>query len=120
LETTLPDLRYIGVNALYAANRFAWFEADRRPTLIILATGGYWLDHAELPKSLSQLEGDFFEKVPNDPYSGQPFVYFPKGIAVPQQEMHNYTLAMDSFTNDANDWWSIEFRSPAVEPVCPA
>ena len=119
LDTTIPDLRRIGVNGLNAANRLAWFKADRRATVIILAIEEYRLDHGQLPRSLDPLKGEYLDAVPADPYSGFPFVYFPKGIAVSPQEVDWYTAEMNSFTNYENDWWRGQFRSPPVVPGVP-
>jgi hypothetical protein len=119
LETTIPDLRRIAVNGVNAANRLAWFEADRRATIIILAIEEYRLDHGQLPRSLDQLKGEYLGAVPADPYSGYPFVYFPNGIAVSPQEIDWYTSKMNSFTDYENDWWRSQFRSPPIVPDVP-
>ena len=119
LETTAPNLAYIGRNGIDAANRLAWFEADRRATIVILAIEEYRLDHGKLPKSLDQLEGEYLGAPPPDPYSGYPFVYFPKGILVTQQEMDYYSSKMESYTDYDQDWWRSQFRSPPVVPNVP-
>jgi ABC-2 family transporter protein len=119
LETTVPNLWHVGVNGVNAANRLAWFEADRRATIIILAIEEYRLDHSELPRSLDQLKSEYLNNVPLDPYSGCPFVYFPKGIAVPPLAVDSYFTEMGSYTNYSKDWWRSQYRSPPVVPGVP-
>ncbi len=119
LKTTAPDLTRVGMNAINAANRLAWFEADRRATIVILAIEEYRLDHGKLPKSLDQLEGEYLDAVPLDPYSGYSYAYFRNGIAVTQQEMDYYTSKMESNADYSQDWRRNQFRSPPVVPNVP-
>ncbi len=59
------------------------FEAQRRATLLTLALQAYRLEHGQLPESIEAIEGEFFDELPRDPYSGRDFVYFPDGPPEP-------------------------------------
>jgi len=80
LPTTNPDLSEIENLDKQAAAQLIAFEAQKRGTMIVLAIAAYRLEHGELPKSLSDLRGDYFQRWPLDPYSGYEFRYFPEGI----------------------------------------
>ena len=60
------------------------FEAQRRATLLTLALQAYRLEHGQLPESIEAIEGEFFDELPRDPYSGRDFVYFPDGPPEPR------------------------------------
>ena len=72
-------------------------ETRRRATQLILALEAWRLDHGELPKSLEDIggnpytfrgrprtttgeNGEYLDRPPVDPYSGNPFRYEPKGL----------------------------------------
>jgi hypothetical protein len=78
--------------------QLADFEATRRATMVILALEGHRLQSGRLPPVLDNLSEIFLGKIPIDPYSGQPFVYFPKGIPEPTTELER-----------------VEFQSPHAE-----
>jgi hypothetical protein len=69
-----------GVNIVSA---FANLENHRRATLIILALQAWKLEHGTYPKTLDELVGPYLERLPNDPYSGEPYQYYPEGVKVP-------------------------------------
>jgi hypothetical protein len=56
-------------------------ETHRRATRLILALEAWKLDHGGLPKSLEDLKGKYLDRLPVDPYTGEPFRYEPKGLA---------------------------------------
>ena len=105
LETTVPGLYGMGFAGLNAADQLAWFETERRATMLILALEAYRLDHGNLPKSLNELAGKYFEDVPHDPYSGLEFQYFPEGLPKPQTPTEGA-----EFVN----WRPIDFGVPGI------
>jgi hypothetical protein len=92
-----------------AINSEVKFETQRRVTLIILACQAFRLKHGELPIALEQLrEEAFLDKLPNDPLSGRPFVYFSRGIPEPRTEEEKRVLKRSgrSLLPDAPLLWS--------------
>ncbi len=55
-------------------------ETLRRSTRIVLALEAWKLQHGSLPKKLDELVGACINHLPNDPYTGEPFLYFPNGL----------------------------------------
>ena len=55
-------------------------ETSRRTTRLVMALEAWKLEHGSLPKSLDQLVGPCLDRLPVDPYSGQPFHYFRDGL----------------------------------------
>ncbi len=65
----------------YSINRqYAAMENNRRATRIVLALQAWKLEHGAYPKTLDELVGPYFEKLPNDPFSGESYQYFPQGV----------------------------------------
>jgi hypothetical protein len=62
------------------ARGYAAAENYRRAIRIVLALQAWKLEHGASPKSLDELVGPYFEKLPNDPFSGEAYCYFPEGI----------------------------------------
>ncbi|MEN6557052.1 MAG: hypothetical protein ABFC54_02605, partial [Thermoguttaceae bacterium] len=62
------------------ARRLLFNQTYRRATQLILALEAWKLQHGSLPKTLDQLVGPCLDRLPNDPYSNRPFLYFPKGV----------------------------------------
>jgi hypothetical protein len=60
----------------------SWVEclAQYQATRICLALSAWRIEHGELPDSLQELVGEYFDVLPVDPYSGKDFVYFPIGV----------------------------------------
>jgi ABC-2 family transporter protein len=101
-ESTFPSPEPMSNFGSAIARDLVEFEALRRGTMIVLALQAYRLEHGKLPDSLDQLadispnsgnaanlplpihaqpaNGAFFQFVPLDPYSGEPFRYFPRGL----------------------------------------
>ena len=48
--------------------------------MLVFAIAAYRLEHGELPKTLADLNKEYFDHMPLDPYSGYQFRYFPRGI----------------------------------------
>jgi hypothetical protein len=65
----------------FSINRqYAAMENNRRATRIVLALQAWKLEHGDYPKTLDELVGPYFEKLPNDPFSGDSYQYFPEGV----------------------------------------
>jgi hypothetical protein len=64
----------------YAIRQHVDMENCRRAVRIVLALQAWKLEHGEYPKTLDELVGPYFEKLPLDPYSAQPYRYYPKGV----------------------------------------
>ncbi len=60
-------------------------ELERRQFVLLLALIAWHHDHGELPESLDQLVGPYFDKLPLDPLTAKPFVYqrFPTPSVLP-------------------------------------
>jgi hypothetical protein len=65
------------------AEQFRAVETARQATRVILALEAWKLQHGSLPKSLDELVGPCLDRLPVDPYSGQPFRYFRDGLKIP-------------------------------------
>ncbi len=59
----------------------ARMAAVRRATRVTLAIEAWKAEHGELPDSLDVLLGKYLDKLPMDPYVGEPIKYFPKGTS---------------------------------------
>ncbi len=116
-NSTLPQANGIGEHGEVIAKSLAWFEADRRATIIILALEAYRLEHGALPESLQQLARAYLDKVPDDPYSGKPFVYFPKGIPAPEGTAQLY-MVHDEYRRSYSS--EIKFGKPCIWCTSPA
>ena len=55
-------------------------ETQRRVTRSLLALEAWKLEHGDLPQSLEALRGKYLERPPVDPFGGEPFHYYPKGV----------------------------------------
>jgi hypothetical protein len=81
--TTIPKFSTIGDLGTALVLELAEFKARQRGTQIVMALQAYRLEHSELPVSLGQLKGEYFDVLPADPYSGSEFRYFPHGVPMP-------------------------------------
>ena len=61
-------------------SQYADMENHRRATRIVLALQAWKLEHGDYPKTLDELVGPYFEKLPTDPFSGESYQYFPEGV----------------------------------------
>ena len=60
------------------------YEADRRREVrLMLAIEASKLQHGRMPKTLDELVGPYLKDLPHDPYTGEPFRYFPEGLSGP-------------------------------------
>lgn len=66
-------------------------EWYRRTARIKMALAAWQLDHASLPKTLDEMKREYLAEIPVDPYSGDSFVYFPKGVDLPITRFENAT-----------------------------
>ncbi len=55
-------------------------ETLHRATRLQLALVAWKLEHGDYPEDFEPLIGTYFDELPRDPYSGQPFIYFPEGL----------------------------------------
>lgn len=100
----------------YLIWQYARMENRRRAIRILLALQAWKLDHGGYPKTLDELVGPYFEKLPNDPFSGDSYQYFPEGVKaeIPGPGM-NFELL--SSGKDKPFIWSttpnIKIRSPS-------
>ena len=79
-------------------------EFHRRATRLIMALIAWQLEHDSLPRSLQELRGEYLKSVPLDPYSGEPFVYFPNGIGHRVSSFVNMTGSATA--DDTPFFWS--------------
>jgi hypothetical protein len=97
------------------ARNFVTIETNRRAVRLQMALAGWKAEHGELPERLKQLVGPFLKQLPTDPFTQQPFEYFPKGL--PQPEVH------ESRDVEQPDVWYSEVVSPGKPlfrtPPCP-
>lgn len=78
-DNLISDYLILGMNI---QERRADIETDRRAVRIVMALEAWKLDHDSLPKSLDELvDASYLDKLPNDPYTGKPFVYFPESAS---------------------------------------
>lgn len=63
-----------------ASHSYADRVTEQRAISLILALHGHRIENGTFPDRLEELAGDYFEKVPIDPWSGEFFGYRPKGF----------------------------------------
>jgi hypothetical protein len=91
-ELSLTPISYYSWEGREAERR-RWFstlaetiwalETMRNATRLVLALEAWKLEHGSLPKRLEELVGHGLDRLPLDPYSGEPFRYFPAGLKLP-------------------------------------
>lgn len=69
---------------------FADMENHRRATPIVLALQAWKLEHGSFPKTLNELVGPYLKHLPNDPYSGESYAYFPDGLNLSMPHSNEY------------------------------
>ncbi len=62
---------------------FTEMEARRRAMRLLLALQAWKCERGELPESLDVLVGPHLDRMPVDPFAGEPFRYFPQGVPIP-------------------------------------
>jgi hypothetical protein len=67
----------------WQARALASMETDRRAVRLLLALQAWKIEHGELPNTLDELVGPYLDRLPVDPYSAEPFRYFPAGVPIP-------------------------------------
>lgn len=72
---------YDSPRGYFLACDFVRMETRRRAVRLQLALAGWRIEHGQLPGRLDELAGPFLERVPLDPYTAQPFQYFPEGTS---------------------------------------
>jgi len=78
-NTWFPDV-YNYVGAGYMTDSLVARTITGRGTRILMALADCRRDHGGLPDSLEALVGPYFVRLPLDPTTGEPFLYFPHGI----------------------------------------
>jgi hypothetical protein len=82
----------------YARQSFSviWGFADmvnrRRATPIVLALQAWKLEHGSYPKTLNELVGPYLKHLPDDPYSGESYRYFPDGLNLSMPHTDEYFI----------------------------
>ena len=72
-------------------DQLAMTELTRRATLIAMALAAWQLDHESLPDRLEELKGEYLTRIPVDPFSGELFRYYWKGVDEPVVRFGKYT-----------------------------
>jgi hypothetical protein len=85
-----PLLRQYRAGARWEAMSLMQVETARRAVRLQLALKAWQLEHGEVPGELQALVGQDLEAVPIDPYTGEPFQYFPQGVPVPLARRSGY------------------------------
>jgi hypothetical protein len=78
-NTWFPDV-YNYVGAGYMTDSLVARTITGRGTRILMALADWRREHGGLPDSLEALVGPYFGRLPVDPTTGEPFLYFPHGI----------------------------------------
>ncbi len=78
-----PDAWIDSISFGGASEALVATEWQRRTARIKMALAAWQLDHQSLPEKLEELKGGYLAEIPVDPYSGESFVYFPRGVDVP-------------------------------------
>ncbi|MBC8357216.1 MAG: hypothetical protein H8E66_35045 [Planctomycetes bacterium] len=79
----LTSLWLSSTSPQFAANYVAWeqeYQVRRNAVQQQLALIAWRKQHERLPDTLRELKGSPFDNLPLDPYTNQPFVYFPNGV----------------------------------------
>lgn len=76
-----PDVWAQQIDLQYVPQFAVAFEVERRALRLQMALAAWQLEHGSLPQELGELKGEYLAETPLDPYSGEPFVYFPEGLS---------------------------------------
>ena len=79
-EIVIPPLIQFARQSKELVWRFADMENRRRAAPIVLALQAWKLEHGSYPKTLNELVGPYLKHLPDDPYSGESYRYFPEGL----------------------------------------
>ncbi len=80
LDDLIEDIPFALWGDIRIHRQRAAIETERRAVRVILALEAWKLQHGSLPKTLDELVGPCLDQLPNDPYTGKPFLYFPEGL----------------------------------------
>ena len=98
-DINIPPL-YDGPEGKWLVNEYAAIINRHRTTMIVLALKAWKIEHGAFPKTLDELVGPYFKQLPNDPYSGVPYLYYPEGLRIPLVEIRwNYQFDYSHLTN---------------------
>jgi hypothetical protein len=81
-QINLPVVMLDWNQSLRQFDLYRYQRAARNAALISMALEAWKLEHGALPKTLDELTGSYFEKLPTDPFNGRNFRYFPDGLPV--------------------------------------
>ena len=75
--------------------------ARQRALLLMLALKGWQIEHGDLPESLDELRGSYFDRLPLDPYSGGQFGYSRGGFDRPLEvgRPYGFSSSTQSFVD---------------------
>ncbi len=77
----VPPIQFAqGLGEERMVNGYATMETRRRAVRLILALEAWKLQHGELPETLDELVGPYFDALPVNPCSGEPFLYRRDGV----------------------------------------
>ena len=76
-------LMSVGLNEPFWRYDFSrQLRASRNAAMVSMALLAWKLERGSLPKTLGELAGSYFEKVPTDPFNCRNFRYFPEGLPI--------------------------------------
>jgi ABC-type transport system involved in multi-copper enzyme maturation permease subunit len=93
-DINIPTL-YSGPQGKWMVNHYAAMVNRHRATMIVLALRAWKIEHGEFPKTLDKLVGPYFDRLPNDPYSGDSYRYYPEGLRIPLEEINRWHYGQD-------------------------
>jgi hypothetical protein len=99
LDSTTPNLNSLVSLGERQSLLLAEFEAQRRGTILVLALEAFRIDHGDLPATLDELAGKYVDRLPDDPYTGEEFDYFPQGLPQPSTALERAQLEYVQRTN---------------------
>ena len=102
LQTTLLQ-GLVPIDSVIEARR--WTLCYRRATQLVLAAEWWRLEHGEMPEKLEELERHFGPLRP-DPYTTQPFLWFPWGLRLPARSRNLSEIPAKTplLYTEANSW----------------
>ncbi len=97
-DINIPPL-YYGPEGKWLVNEYAAIINRHRATMLVLALKAWKIEHGAFPKTLDELVGPYFNQLPNDPYSGDPYLYYPEGLRIPLAEINRWNYGYSHWIN---------------------
>jgi hypothetical protein len=82
-QIVVPPVQYGSRWEAKLVQDYVALVAARRAVRVVLALEAWKLKHGSLPMTLDALVGHGLDRLPADPYSGEPFQYFRDGLKIP-------------------------------------